>query len=77
MLYRTPLPVYGGTCAILPISLEVFQKMIDDSYKASYTPNPSHVEKLCREAERLALNSTDPDAWYENLTNIALDWLNI
>lgn len=77
MLYRTPLPIYGGTCAILPISLDVFQKMIDDSYKVSYTPNPSHVETLCREAERLALNSTDPKVWYENLTNKALNWLNI
>lgn len=77
MLYRTPLPIYGGTCTILPISLEVFQKMIDDSYKASYIPNPSQVEDLCKEAERLALNSTDPNHWYMNLTEVTLNWLNV
>lgn len=77
MLYRTSLPIYGGTCAILPLSLEVFQKMVDDSYKVSYKPNPSHVETLCIKAEELALHSEDPAVWYSNLTEVALNWLNI
>lgn len=76
MLYRTPLPIYGGTCAILPLSLDVFQKMVDDSYKASYIPNPSHVEALCKKAEKLALESVDPNVWFKKLTDVALNWLH-
>lgn len=76
MLYRTPLPIYGGTCTILPLPLDVFQKMVVDSYKASYTPNPVHVEALCKQAEKLALETADPNAWYTALTEVALEWLN-
>lgn len=76
MLYRTPLPIYGGTCAILPLPLEVFKKMVDDSYKASYIPNPSHVEALCKKAEKLALESVDPNVWFKKLTDVALNWLH-
>lgn len=77
MLYRTPLPIYGGTCVILPLSLDVFQKMIADSYKASYTPEATQVEALCRKAEKLALDTPDPNVWYVKLTEAALNWLNI
>ena len=77
MLYRTPLPIYGGTCTILPLPLDVFQKMVDDSYKASYVPNPSHIEALCKKAEELALQFADPATWYYNLTETALNWLNV
>lgn len=77
MLYRTPLPIYGGTCTILPLPLNVFQKMVDDSYKASYVPNPTQVEALCKKAEKLALESVDPTAWYQNLTETALNWLKV
>lgn len=76
MLYRTPLPIYGGTCTILPLPLDVFQKMVDDSYKASYTPNPAHIEALCKRAEKLALEIADPNAWHTALTEVALEWLN-
>lgn len=76
-LYRAPIPLYGGTCSILPISLKVFQKMIEDSYKATYTPKASQIEALCKEAERLALHSTDSNKWYLNLTDVALNWLDI
>lgn len=75
-LYRAPLPIYGGTCAILPLSLDVFQKMVDDSYKASYIPNPSHVEALCKKAEKLALESVDSNVWFTKLTDAALNWLH-
>lgn len=76
-LYNIALPMYGGTCTILPLSLEVFRKMVQDSYKASYTPKPYHVENLCKEAERLAKDINDPSNWYEKLTNTALNWLDI
>ena len=76
-LYRINLPMYGGTCTILPLSLDVFRKMVQDSYKASYTPKPYHVENLCKEAERLAKDINDPSNWYEKLTNTALNWLDI
>lgn len=76
-LYNIALPMYGGTCTILPLSLEVFRKMVQDSYKASYTPQPKHVKALCKEAERLAKEVKDPSEWYSKLTDTAINWLNI
>lgn len=76
-LYRIPLPMYGGTCSIIPLSLDVFRKMVQDSFKASYTPKPSQVERLCKRSEEIALSVQDPKNWYDKITEEALNWLEV
>lgn len=76
-LYKVNLPLYGGTLTILPLPLEVFRKMIQDSFKASYTPQPSQVENLCKLSEELAAKTNSPDDWYKQIIDNALDWLNV
>lgn len=43
-LHNMNISYYGGESVIVPLSLNIFQKMLEDSYKASYIPNPEQVK---------------------------------
>ena len=67
---------YGGTSTIVPLPLTVFLKMVEDSHKASYVPEPTHVQRFFERSNELA-NSTDNEKdWYNGITTEALNWLN-
>lgn len=67
---------YGGKSTIVPLPLNVFQKMIEDSYKADYVPNPSHVKRLFEFSEKLTKQCDDECKWYKQITEKALNWLD-
>ena len=74
-LHHLNLAMYGGKSTIIPLPLHIFQKMVEDSYKASYVPNPSHVRSFF-EASEVYANSCESDvAWYEKMKDKALHWL--
>lgn len=75
MLHKTNIKFYGGKSIILPIELRIFEKMLEDSYKADYTPNPSHVEQLFKYSQKIADISQDEEEWYAKVTDRALNWL--
>lgn len=75
MLHKTNIAYYGGTSTIVPLPLSVFIKMVEDSYKADYVPEPKHVQRFFERSNILA-NSTDNEIdWYNRITQEALDWL--
>jgi hypothetical protein len=49
--------------------------MLEDSYKADYTPNPSHVKSLFEYSRDIALVAEDEEDWYSKITERALNWL--
>ena len=53
-LHKMNISYYGGTSAIIPLPLNVFLKMLEDSYKASYVPEPSHVQNFFEYSKNLA-----------------------
>jgi len=56
--------------------LSVFIKMVEDSYNASYIPEPRHIQRFFERSNELA-NSTDNEVdWYNGITQEALNWLN-
>ena len=69
------LDFYGGKSTIIPMELSVFRKMVEDSYKASYTPDPSHVEAFFRYAQDVAKTSASETDWYQKVREKALHWL--
>lgn len=74
-LHHLNLAMYGGKSTIIPLPLNVFRKMIEDSYKASYTPNPEYVRHFFEKSNELA-NSCDSEVeWYSKITETALHWL--
>jgi len=75
-LHHLNLALYGGTSTIIPLTLQVFRKMVEDSYKASYVPNPTHIRRLFEKSNELALKCGSEVEWYREVTEIALNWLN-
>lgn len=74
-LHLANIAFYGGTSVILPLELEVFEKMVELSGKATNTPNPDKVRKLCEYSLEVAKTSKDEKEWYEAVRNKALNWL--
>lgn len=74
-LHNMNISFYGGKSVIIPLPLKVFQKMLEDSYKAEYTPDPSQVRRLFEYSEELASVCADETSWYKQLVDKALRWL--
>ena len=75
MLYHTNISYYGGKSAIVPLPLNIFRKMVEDSFKADYTPNPSQVKAFFEYSKEIAKSSSNEQDWYRKITEKALDWL--
>ena len=74
-LHKMNISYYGGISTIVPLPLSIFQKMVEDSYKASYIPQPHHVKRFFERSNEIAATSSDEKIWYQEITNEALNWL--
>lgn len=74
-LHKMNIQYYGGTSTIVPLPLNVFIKMVQDSHNANYIPEPRHVQRFFERSNELA-NTTDNEVdWYDGITQEALNWL--
>lgn len=74
-LHRTNISYYGGKSTIIPLSLNVFRKMLEDSYNVNYTPNPRQVRQFLEHSNELAKTCTDENHWFEEINKSAVNWL--
>lgn len=74
-LHKMNISYYGGTSTIVPLPLNVFQKMVDDSYKISYVPEPRHVKRFFERSNEIVNECDNEKVWYEKITEEALNWL--
>lgn len=74
-LHKMNISYYGGTSTIIPLSLEVFRKMVQDSHKAEYVPRPDQVKYLFESSENIVKHCDSETDWYEQINNVALNWL--
>jgi hypothetical protein len=49
--------------------------MLEDSYNASYVPEPKHVQRFFEYSNTLAQKSSTEIDWYKKITEKALNWL--
>lgn len=75
-LHKMNIDYYGGHSVIVPLSLEVFEKMVEDSCKASYIPGPRHIRRFFEKSQEIAAASPSETAWYRAMTEYAMNWLN-
>ena len=75
MLYHTNISYYGGKSVIVPLPLNVLKKMLEDSFKASYTPNPEKVKSFFEYSKTVAFDSNSEQEWYNKIVEKALNWL--
>ncbi|MGA7722980.1 MAG: AlwI family type II restriction endonuclease [Ignavibacteriaceae bacterium] len=74
-LHKMNIQYYGGTSTIVPLPLSVFIKMVEDSYNASYVPEPRHIQRFLEHSSELANTTNNEVDWYKGVTQAALDWL--
>jgi len=77
ILHNVNISYYGGKSIIIPLPLTIFQKMLEDSYQANYTPNPKHVRCFFESSNELAQNCEDETQWFEGVKKLAINWLKI
>lgn len=75
-LHNLNISYYGGKSVIIPLPLAIFQKMLEDSYKASYTPNPAQVKRFLDRSVELIKTCENETEWYNKILYYATDWLN-
>jgi hypothetical protein len=74
-LHRMNISYYSGTSTIIPLPLNIFQKMVTDSYKAAYIPQPQQVKRFFEFSNELANTTNNELEWYNGITQKALNWL--
>lgn len=74
-LHTMNIAFYGGKSVIVPLELDVFINMVEQSYRAGYVPNPQQVKGLFEYSLEQAKISEDEKEWYAKIKEKALNWL--
>lgn len=74
-LAKTNISYYGGKSIIVPLPLDVFMKMVENSYSAKFIPTPQHIKELFDFAQKSAEDSIDETQWFDSVQDKALNWL--
>ncbi len=74
-LHKMNISYYGGTSTIIPLPLRVFVKMLEDSRKASYVPEPKHIKHFFEYSNELVNKTSNEIDWHKKITQKALNWL--
>lgn len=74
-LYNLNIAFYGGRSVIVPVELDVFVHMVEQSYQANYIPNPEQVKAIFTYSVEQAAVAKDENEWYEKVKNKLLNWL--
>lgn len=73
-LHIANISYYGGKSVIIPLELDLFQKMLEKSTTASDTPTPQQIKKFCDFSLQMAETASDENQWYEAVKQKALAW---
>ena len=74
-LHRTNISYYGGKSTIIPLSLNVFRKMLEDSYNVNYVPDARQVRRFLERSNELVEICEDENQWFEEINKSAVNWL--
>lgn len=74
-LYQANISYYGGKSVIVPLPLETFQKMVEESYKVDYVPDSARVKNIFEYSESLAASGCNEKQWYDGVLRKAENWL--
>lgn len=74
-LHTMNIAFYGGQSVIVPLELDVFINMVEQSYRAGYMPDSNQVKSLFQYSLEMAKQANDENEWYEQVKRKALNWL--
>lgn len=74
-LHTMNIAFYGGNSVVVPLELDVFINMVEQSYAAEYVPKPEQMESLFEYSLEQAKTAIDETEWYAKIKERALNWL--
>ena len=74
-LHTMNIAYYGGKSVIVPLELDVFTNMVEQSRRANYIPQPEQVKQLFEYSLEQAEIAEDENEWYAKIKEKALNWL--
>jgi hypothetical protein len=73
--YKVNVEYYGGIAQIVPLELDTFMKLIDNSYNAKFVPTPQHIQEIFLFAKQSAETAQDENQWYSAIQKYAQSWV--
>lgn len=74
-LHVVNIAFYGGQSIIVPLELDVFINMVEQSYRAGYMPDSEQIKKIFEYSLEQAKKAKDENEWYAKMKDKALNWL--
>lgn len=75
MLSKVNVAHYGGKSIVVPMELDTFMKMIDNSYNAKFVPTPTHMRDIFTFAQQAADTVQDEKQWFSAIQDYAQKWV--
>ncbi len=74
-LHTMNIAFYGGQSIIVPVELDVFINMVEQSYRADYVPDSAQVKNIFEYSLQQAKIAKDENEWYAKIKDKVLNWL--
>lgn len=74
-LHVVNIAFYGGQSVIVPLELDLFINMLEQSYRAAHVPNSRQIRGIFEYSLEQAKRAKDENEWYAKMKDKALNWL--
>lgn len=74
-LHSMNIAFYGGQSVIVPLELDVFINMVEQSYRIGYVPNSEQIKEIFKYSIESAKVAKDENEWYAKVKEKVLNWL--
>ncbi len=74
-LNKTNISYYGGKSKIVPLDLDLFMKLVENSYNYKIHPKSSDIRKLLDKIINKVDSSENETEWYDYIQSCASNWL--
>ncbi len=74
-LNKIGISYYGGKTKIIPLELDQFMRLVENSYNYHAQPTPHNIRQFLDEVMRQEELATDENDWNEKIQNCVTQWL--
>lgn len=74
-LNKIGISYYGGKTKIIPLELDQFMRLVENSYNYHTQPTPHNIRQFLDEVMRQEELATDENDWNEKIQNCVTQWL--
>lgn len=74
-LNKIGISYYGGKTKIIPLELDQFMRLVENSYNYHMQPTPDNIRQFLDEVMRQEELAVDENDWNEKIQNCVAEWL--